>query len=135
MSNENKKSNGNYTSTGKEKKVKYRCERCGTEFYITVKPTFCAICGGDQIFRGSKKSEETAKKHIAECNDVIIQIKQICEKLTDLYIRYMKAHELLKGYARRGIIDKDQVPTYKFPNMTKAFYASRKKRVKEDSAK
>ena len=133
MSNENKNSNGNYTSTGREKMSRFRCETCGAEFYITVKPTFCTICGGKAIRPGTKKAAERAEKGIAECNDLITQMIQIYEKLTDLYVRYMTVHELLKGYAKRGIIDKDQVPMYKFPNMTKAFYASRKKRVKEDA--
>lgn len=126
-----KRQNENENSTNKEKKTRYRCEKCGTEFYITVKPSFCAVCGSDQIYKGSKKAFETAKRYLDECNSLIPQIEETHAKLTELYIRYMTVHETLKTYASRGIISKDKVPVFKFPSMTEAFYAQRKKKSEE----
>ena len=109
-------------------KTKFRCGSCNAEFYITVCPVICPLCGSRKIYRGSKKSKETAEKYIQEVNEIIPMIEKAFDELSSLYTRYMTVHETLKTYVARGIIDKNEMPTYILPSLTKAFYESRKKR-------
>lgn len=55
----------------KERKSKFICDTCNKEFYITVIPKLCPLCGGQNIHRGSKKSRDTAKRYIEELNSII----------------------------------------------------------------
>ena len=48
----------------KVKKRKYSCNTCGSEFYITVEPNVCPICGSKNVYVGSKKSKATAREYI-----------------------------------------------------------------------
>lgn len=115
----------------KEQKSKYICDTCNKEFYITVNPKLCPLCGGRNIHRGSKKSRDTAKRRIEELNLIIPKMDELASDFSELYVRYMTIHEVLKTYATRGIIDKDAIPNYTIPNFTKAFYQYRKSKRKE----
>ena len=111
-----------------EKKQKFRCDSCGACFYITIKPSLCPLCGSHSIYRGSKKAKETADKYISEINALIPQLNDVSERFSGLYSRYMIIHETLRCYAARGLIDKESIPNFCKPNLTDAFYASRKRR-------
>lgn len=118
----------------KTQKTKYRCEDCGEEFYITIKPRFCPSCGGSDIYRGSKKARETAAKYIVELNGIIPQMNELASELKGLYVQYMTMRETVKTYAYRGIIDADEIPVFTMPKMIDAFYESRKERVKKEES-
>ncbi len=113
-------------------KKKYRCDSCDAEFYITLKPVCCPICGSKSVFAGSKKSKQTADEYIAELNVIIPRMNELCNSLQDLYSRYMTLNEVLKQYEGRGIIEKDIIPRFKLPSLSKAFYDSRKKGGKQN---
>lgn len=110
----------------KESKFKYRCDNCGEEFFVPVKPELCPTCGSCNINKGTKKSLNTAKEYIDELNIIIPQMEELSASFSNLYVRYMTLHETLKSYASRGIIDKQMIPNFTIPKFTEAFYASRK---------
>lgn len=110
----------------KERKSKFICDTCNKEFYITVIPKLCPLCGGQNIHRGSKKSRDTAKRYIEELNSIIPKMDELVSDFSELYVRYMTVHEVLKSYATRGIVDKDDIPNFTLPKFTKAFYQHRK---------
>ena len=109
-----------------QSKKAYICESCGEKFYITIKPKFCPICGGKDLFM---KSKLTADKYLAELKELIPQMEEVAKHMTELYVKYLTAHERLKLYACRGIICKEDIPSFALPNMSKSYHDSRKKRV------
>lgn len=110
----------------KERKSKFVCDTCNKEFYITVIPKLCPLCGGQNIHRGSKKSRDTARRYIEELNSIIPKMDELVSDFSELYVRYMTIHEVLKSYAARGIVNKDDIPNFTIPKFTNAFYQHRK---------
>ena len=109
-------------------KTRFRCGSCDADFYITVCPKLCPLCGSSDIHKGSKKAAETAGRQIRELENIIPRMNEICAELSVLYSRYSTLHETLKVYSTRGIIEKNTIPKFSFPKFTEEFYASRKKR-------
>lgn len=122
MSNENK------TSTGRDKRAKYRCQKCGAEFFITVKPTFCAVCGSNHIYVGSKKAAETIDRLTADINALIPEMERLYADFVKLYTEYEYKRETLRVYSYRGYMRKEDVPTFKRPALEAEFFKSRKRK-------
>ena len=112
----------------KAKKRKYSCDTCANEFYVTVTPNVCPICGSKTIHAGSKESQTTAREYINKLNEMIPKLEKLADDFVDLYVEYKTVQETARVYANRGIIGKEEVPKFKMPNLTEAFHESRKKK-------
>ena len=105
-------------------KQQYFCQKCNEGFLLVQGSKYCPKCGSVI----TSKAEITAQNKITEMNAIMPKLKQKYNDFAILYAKYKILNETLRSYARRGIINREEIIDFNPETLTEIFHKNRKKR-------
>ena len=96
-------------------KIQYRCHSCGMSTRLPEEkiPGYCPYCGSTDIDIDREKARETAGRMIAECNEILRELKPAHDKYISILARYELNMQTLRCYKKRGVVSEDEMPHWK----------------------
>ena len=89
----------------------YICSNCGQRVRLAKTPTFCPFCGNENIFPDNEKSKKYAAMKIGELQNLLPQRDLAWDAYVKISAQCEDILQTLRQYAKRGIIDKSDIPS------------------------
>lgn len=88
----------------------YICSNCKQRIRLNKKPICCPFCCSDQIFPDNEKSKRYALKKIDELKNLLPKLDSTWNSYVKVSVQCEDIMQILRQYAKRGIIDKSDIP-------------------------
>lgn len=88
----------------------YICGSCKQRVRLSKKPMCCPFCCSEKIFPDNEKAKKHAISKIEELKNLIPQIDSTWNAYVEVSAKYEDIMQTLRQYAKRGIIDKMDIP-------------------------
>ena len=108
-------------------KRKYICADCKKDFSVKFLPKCCPYCGGTNIGTNQKKSELHAAEIITQMKELKAAVETAWQSYAIEYVRFEALRQKAVTYARRGIINEDEIPVIKKTKLAEELKAYRGK--------
>lgn len=104
----------------------YICGNCGQRVRLTNTPVCCPFCCSKNIFPDNEKSKKYALSKIEELNALLPQRTSAWNSYVGISVKCEDILQTLRQYAKRGVIDKSDIPTVEKQHLTEALKEYRK---------
>lgn len=94
--------------------MKYICNYCNHKFISKIEPTECPHCKSTNIELAINKSIESM---INRYNELAVEMKELMDKYTPLYLETYCINNILRVYKRRGLITEEEIPKFEKPKL------------------
>ena len=105
----------------------YSCNSCGIAFKLAHDVKFCPYCGADTIGVDGK-ARKTALSMIEEHNQLMTVALKKFDEYAQVYAEIETIRSTLRAYKSRGLINEEEMPSFKRPLLSEYVDKYRKSR-------